>query len=279
MIKPVLRTLAAALLLSALSAGAGPFVHAETLRIGGTGAALGTMRILGDAFMRGRQAATIEVLPSLGSGGGIKALAANAIDLAVSSRDLKDEERAQGLRSQVYGRTALVFATPTSNPVDGVTSAELVALFGGEENVWPNGAPARPILRPKTETDTKLADDHIPGLRDAIESARTRSGVPMYFTDQEAADALERIPGSVGTTSLSVIISEKRHLKALALDGRVASPRSIADGSYPIIKSLYFVLSAEPSQLAKDFLDFTFSSEGRSILESTGHQALPGVTG
>jgi phosphate transport system substrate-binding protein len=198
------------------------------LKIGGTGAALGTMRLLGDAIMRSRQTATIEVLPSLGSGGGIKALA---------------------------------------------------ALFGGEVNVWRNGTPARAILRPHTESDTKLAAEHIPGLHEAIETARTRSGVPMYFTDQEAANALERIPGSVGTSSLSVILSEKRFLKALTLDGRIASSQSIADGSYPMLKTLYFVLPAEPSQLAKDFLDFTCSSEGQAILEKTGHQALPGVTG
>jgi phosphate transport system substrate-binding protein len=271
--------LAVLLLLAAMGASLVSSAYAQSLKIGGTGAALGTMRLLGDAIMRSRQTATIEVLPSLGSGGGIKALAANAIDLAVSSRDLKDEERAQGLRSQGYGRTAVVFVTPTSNPIGDVTNAELVALFGGEVNVWRNGIPARAILRLHTESDTKLAEEHIPGLHEAIETARTRSGVPMYFTNQEAADALERIPGSVGTSSLSVILSEKRFLKALTRDGRIASPRSIADGSYPMLKTLYFVLPAEPSQLAKDFLAFTFSSEGQAILEKTGHQAVPDVTG
>jgi phosphate transport system substrate-binding protein len=269
--------LAVLLLLAAMGASLVSSAYAQSLKIGGTGAALGTMRLLGDAIMRSRQTATIEVLPSLG--GGIKALAANAIDLAVISRDLKDEERAQGLRSQGYGRTAVVFVTPTSNPIGDVTSAELAALFGGEVNVWRNGTPARAILRPHTESDTKLAAEHIPGLHEAIETARTRSGVPMYFTDQEAANALERIPGSVGTSSLSVILSEKRFLKALTLDGRIASSQSIADGSYPMLKTPYFVLPAEPSQLAKDFLDFTCSSEGQAILEKTGHQALPGVTG
>ena len=279
MVKPALLALVAALLLSVLSAGTSPSAHAETLKIGGTGSAMGTMRILGDAFIRSHQAATIEVQPSLGSGGGIKALAANAIDLAVSSRDLKDDERAQGLRSQVYGKTALVFATPSSNPVGGVTSAELVALISGEMTVWPNGAPARPILRPKVETDTQLAEDHVVGMREALESARNRPAVPTYFTDQETADALERFPGSVGTMSLSLIISERRHLKALVLDGHVATPQSIADGSYPITKTFYFVLPVEPSQMVKDFVAFVYSPEGQSILEYSGHQTLPAVSG
>lgn len=277
--KSIVRTLLALLLLSAVNAGIAPLAHAEALKIGGTGAALGTMRLLATAFTRGHPAAAIEVLPSLGSSGGIKALAAGSIDLAVSSRDLKEAERAQGLQAQAYGKTALVFATPSDNSVDGVTSAEVVAMFGGTQGAWPNGTQARPILRPKVETDTKLAEEHITGLREAFESARNRPAVPLYYTDQEAADALERIPGSVGTMSLSLLISERRDLKALALDGRAATPQSIADGSYPITKTFFFVLPAEPSQFAKDFVAFVFSPEGRAILENNGHQVLPAVSG
>ena len=282
MLKPVVRTLVALLLLGAVNAGLPPSAHAETLRIGGTGAGVGTMRLLAEAFARKHQeyqVATIEVLPSLGSGGGIKALAAGSIDLAVSSRGLKDAERARGLHTRAYGRTALVFATPADNSVNSVTSAELAAIFGGTQNAWSNGTLVRPILRPKAETDTKLAEEHIPGLREALEKARSRPAVPLYFTDQETADALERIPGSVGTMSLSVIQSEKRRLKALTLDGHTATPQSIADGSYPIIKTLYFVIPAKPSQFCKVFLDFAYSAEGRAILEKAGQQALPAVSG
>jgi phosphate transport system substrate-binding protein len=279
MLKAAVRTLLAALVLSVLSTGASPFAHANKLRIGGTGAALGTMRILADAFMRNHPSTSIEILPSLGSGGGIKALAAGSINLAVSSRELKDDERAKGLRSQAYGKTAVVYATPSSNTVTGVTGTELTAIFSGTQITWSNGDQVRPILRPKVETDTKLAESHIPGMREAHESARGRSAVPLYFTDQEAASALERIPGFVGTMSLSLIISEQRQLKALALDGHVASPQSIADDSYPITKTLCFVLPAKPNQVTKDFFDFAFSEEGRAILENTGHQALPRVTG
>ena len=75
MLEPAVRTLVAALLLSAASAGASPCANAETLEIRGTGATLGTMQALADAFARKQSAAAIEVLPSLGSSGGIKALA------------------------------------------------------------------------------------------------------------------------------------------------------------------------------------------------------------
>jgi len=52
----------------------GGTAQAETLRISGTGVALGGIILLGDAFEAENPGTTIEVLPSLGSSGGIKAL-------------------------------------------------------------------------------------------------------------------------------------------------------------------------------------------------------------
>ena len=265
-----------ALLLFAAAVCLSANASAETLRIGGTGTALGTMRLLGEAYARTHKAVSIEVLPSLGSGGGIKAVLAGAIDLAVSTRDLKDDERAQGLSARIYGKTALVFATVRSTVASNITSAELVAMFGGTQTTWPDGHPVRPVLRPKAETDTQLAEEHISGMREALENARTRPAVPVQYTDQEAADALERIPGSLGTAALPVILAERRGLKVLALDGHVATPQSIADGTYPITKTCYFVMPAQPSAAVKEFLAFVYSPAGQAILEKNGHQALSG---
>src|SRR5258708_1091963 len=63
----------------------------EEIRIGGTGNALGPMHVLGQAFAKANPGVTVTVLPSLGSGGGIKAAANGAVQIAVSSRTLKDE--------------------------------------------------------------------------------------------------------------------------------------------------------------------------------------------
>ena len=62
-------------------------VHAETLKIGGTGAALGTMRALADSYTKSRSSnVKIIFVPGLGSGGGRKALSAGAIDIALTSK-------------------------------------------------------------------------------------------------------------------------------------------------------------------------------------------------
>ncbi len=70
--------------------------QAEEIKIGGTGGALATMQLLGDAYSKNHPETKIIVLPSLGSSGGIKAVLAGAIQVAVSSRPIKDSETSLG---------------------------------------------------------------------------------------------------------------------------------------------------------------------------------------
>jgi phosphate transport system substrate-binding protein len=80
------RAIAIALILSCLAgaAWAGP-VGAETIRLGGTGGPLEAMRLAGEAFHKTHPQTNVAIVPGLGSRGGIKALQAGAVDVAVSA--------------------------------------------------------------------------------------------------------------------------------------------------------------------------------------------------
>lgn len=108
------------------------------IRIGGTGAALATLQILGDAFKKTRAPVTIVIVPSLGSGGGIKAVLAGAIDLAaVIGRPLKEAERGQGAIATGYARTPFVFATAAATKVLAITLRELPNIYSGDKVTGP----------------------------------------------------------------------------------------------------------------------------------------------
>ena len=62
--------------------------NAQTLRVGGTGAAAGMMKTLGEAFSAATPGVRLDIVPSLGSSGGIAAVRDGALDLAVPSREL-----------------------------------------------------------------------------------------------------------------------------------------------------------------------------------------------
>lgn len=245
--------------------------QAEPVRIAGTGAALGTMRLLADAFHATGTPIRVSVLPAIGSGGGIKAVLGGGAEIAVISRPATAEEQARGASALEYGRTPFVFATWPGNPIDGVTLAEVAELYAGKRTQWANGKPVRLVLRPMADIDTQLLAGLSPALRDAVASAGKRPGMIVADTDSEAADLIERTEGSFGVTSLGLVLSERRKIKVLKLDGMAPGAKSLADGRYGLQKRLYLVTVPRSGPGAREFAAFVQSRSGRAILERTGH--------
>lgn len=243
----------------------------ETLRVGGTGAALGGMNLLAEAFMQADPEVRVVVLPSLGSGGGIKALVAGKIDLAVSARPLKASEQAEGLVEKEYARTPVVFASREDTWAEGVRLAQLHHIYSGEVNAWPDGTRLRLVMRPATETDTKLLRGLSPEMDKAVEVATERRDLFVAINDQDNASALEDIRGSLGLISLAQMKTEQRRLKPLALDGMEGTLQALQDGTYPYAKSLYLISPPKPARPAAAFMRFVWSPEGRRILTSHGN--------
>ena len=140
-------TLLLALLIFPSLGSADPLEPAATkISIGGSGGPLGTMQILAEAFKKTHPHATIVIVPSLGSSGGMKALLAGALDIAVISRQLKDAERSQGIVVTEYARTPFVFATATQANVSAISTHELVSIYKGERKTWPDGRDRKSVV-------------------------------------------------------------------------------------------------------------------------------------
>ena len=259
------------LLVPAVSQAQQPAQAATRIRIGGSGSALGTLRLLADAFEKTHPQASFVIVPSLGSGGGIRALQAGAIDLAVISRPLKDSERGPDVLATEYARTPLVFAVAVTTNVSAVTTPELVSIYAGERKTWADGQPLRLVLRPDTESDTDILKSVSPGMSQAVTAAHARHGMITALTDKANAESLETIPGAVGTTTLAQIFSEKRGLRPLALDGVSPSPATLANGKYLYYKTLFTVSGPRTPPSAHQFAAFVRSPAGRDILEKNGH--------
>jgi len=247
---------------------------AATIKIGGTGGAIGTMTVLGEAFSKVHPQAKAILVPGLGSGGGRKALMGGAIDIAVTSQAEKDSEKLDGAIATLYGRSPFIFATSKKNPALNLTTLDLVDLWSLKRTTWPDGSRLRLILRPATDSDTALLKSISPAMAEAVKSALAREGMKIALSDSDSADTLETIEGALGTSSLALIISEKRSLKALAVNGVTPSPRTITDGTYPYFKSMYLLTGPKPSQATQEFVSFVRSARGREILGQLGHWAV-----
>ena len=246
-------------------------VRAEEIRIGGTGSALATMQLLGEAYARTRPGTQINVLPSLGSGGGIKAVLAGVIQIAVTSRPLKDAELKAGAVEIEYGRTPFIFATAVTNRTASLTLQELADIYAGKTARWPDGTPIRLVLRPVGDSDSDMIKSMSAALRDGLIAAEQRKGMAFAVTDQDAADMLEKVRGALGPFTLAQLLTEQRKLKALRVNNVEPGAQSIADGSYPYFKQLFMVTTAKTPAAARQFMAFVQSASSRELLLRNGY--------
>lgn len=255
-----------------------PFsLAAEVFRIGGTGGDLGTMRQLARAYEKTNPDATIQVLPSLGSSGGVKAVLAGAIDLGLSSRPMNKKEVAAGAVAIAYAKTPLVFTVPERNQQKNISTTDVLSIYTGQLKYFEDGSLIRLVLRPRVDADTQLLYHFIPGMEAADTEARNRHGVPTAYNDQETASFLEQTPGAFGPISMSVVRGEGRRLNILTLDGVMPNSAALIDSRYPLFKTFYFVTSRTPSDWVKAYMAFSRGPAGRAIMEQIGHQILGGT--
>ncbi|HSD59290.1 MAG TPA: substrate-binding domain-containing protein [Burkholderiales bacterium] len=250
-------------LLLANAAGA-----ADAIRVGGNGAGTMLLQRVVPEFVRAHPEAQMNVIGNLGSNGGLKALAAGALDVAVIAKPLGAEERSRGFVEIPLGRSPLVFASTKEHP--GLTLKEVAAIFRGDVTTWPDGSLVRLVLRPKTDSETADLRAMSPEMDGAVSAAFGRPGTVLATTDPEAAEALEKVPGSLGTTSLGVIMMDSRGLRAIRLNGVEPSLKNLESGQYPYSRALYLVIPAKPARGVSELLQFLRSPPGRNLLASLG---------
>jgi phosphate transport system substrate-binding protein len=245
--------------------------NGATIKVGGTGAALGVMRVLGESFKKTNPTVDVVVVPGLGSGGGRKALMGGALGIAITSRPGKAEEKLEGATARLYGRSPFVFAVQTKNKTTNLTIQDIIDIYGDKKISWPNGARLRLVLRPITDSDSELLFGIGPDMEQALKSAHKRDEMAIAMTDEDSATMIESTPGGFGSSVLSLILSEKRALKFLSVKGITPSPKSIANGTYPWFKSFYLLTKPDASAAARAFGDFVLSAPAQPMLEKLGH--------
>ena len=101
--------------------------------------------------------------------------------------------------------------------------------------------------------------------------ALARPGLVTATSDQENAETLERLEGSLGAVALSQIATENRNLKVLTHDGILPQAGGVLEHGVIFNKDLFIVSTASPSPLASKFMAFMFSDQARVILSETDH--------
>ncbi len=264
-------TPAGTLLLMALWYGGA--MAAEGVRAGGTGGATGLVVHLGMVFTA-QTGIGVEIIPGLGSGGGINAVADGVLDIAVSGRPLAPAELARGLVPAVLIRTPYVLAA--SRPAaTSMTDQAIIDAYTKERMTWPDGSPIKVILRPRPESDNAALMSLFPGMAAALEEARKRTELPVTATDQDNADLAEALPGSLIGATYTQLRTEARKLQMVAINGVAPTIEAFENGTYRYGKVLSVIRHQQPSAAAMRFIAFMQSAQGIKAMREAG--CLPGV--
>jgi len=227
------------------------------------------MERIGEAFSAAHPNDKVEVLPGLGSSGGISALAAGVLHVAVSGRPLKDEERAKNLDSAPFLDTP--FALATSHPKPQMLSkSQVVAIYDGSLRQWPDGKEIKPILRPKSDAAAAFMAASFAGMPAAVEKLRQGPDVPVAATDQDNVEAAQKTANSFAGMTLVQFTAERPRLRLIALDGIEPSIAAMETGSYALKMRLHLATNAQPSPTVQRFLQFLRSPEGARIVRENG---------
>ena len=209
---------------------------------------------LSEAYMEEKTDVKVTYNPT-GSGSGIQAVLEGRCDIGLSSRDLKDEEKAE-LTGTVVAIDGIAVIVNPQNPVKDLTIEQIAALYKGEVTNWSEvgGADAPVVL---------IGREAASGTRDGFESITDTEDVCKYYQElTSTGDVVQTVasnPNAIGYASLA---SVKDSVKLISVEGVTPSTETIQNGSYKIQRNFVMVTkkNAELSPAAKSFFEFATSS-------------------
>lgn len=250
---------------------AGPALS-KTLKVGGTGAATALLDQLAPAF-EAETGIKLEVFSGIGTSGANAAVADGKLGLAVSGRNLRDKEKERGLKLGAAYRTPFGLVTSREGP-DSLKKSEVLAIYQADNPLWRDGTPILINLRPADESDNVIMEEYFPGMAQTLQRLRKRRDLSIAATDQDNLDVAERAKGSLTATTLVQMLTEKRNLRFVAIDGVPATLENYRNGSYPYGKTLYVIVPPTMSPEAGSFLAFLAGPAGQTLTREAGLIAL-----
>lgn len=105
------------------------------IAVGGSTSVAPVMQKLADAYKAINPDVEIEIQQT-GSGAGITATIEGAVDLGMSSRELKDDEKAKGIEGMTIAMDGIAVIVNKENTAEDLTSEQIRQIFTGEVTEW-----------------------------------------------------------------------------------------------------------------------------------------------
>jgi phosphate transport system substrate-binding protein len=187
---------------------------------------------------------------------GIADLQRGIADGAMVSRGLQPGDP-PGLVLTRLARSGVCLVTNRSNPVPGITRAEVQGIVAGTITSWAQVAGAR-----RTDAIVPVALDDTTGGAQVFESVFLDPGTPSLYrpvtfaADTQLRDFVEQTPAAFGYVDLALT----GPLHAMGFDGVGCTRATVASGAYPGARPLGVVTRGRPRGALARFLRWARTS-------------------
>ena len=227
-----------------------------------------------------------------GSGTGVSAMINGTVDIASSSRKMKDKEIALAKKNgiepveHVVGHDALAIFLHKDNPIDEITIDQLKAVYaeGGTFEKWSDlgvsvpGCSSDEIVRVSRQNNSGT----YAYFKKAVlgKGAEYKLGSRDMHGSKDVVDLVEKTPCAIGYSGLAYA---NDHIKMPCVrmtdDGECVNPTvpTASDGSYPIARPLLMYTAGQPEGATKAYLEWILSKEGQCIILEKGYAPASAV--
>ena len=255
---------------SSTSAAAGSTASSTAAALSGNVAAGGSTSMknviaaLTEGFAEVEPGVTVSYDPT-GSGAGITGAADKTLDIGLSSRALKDDEKAD-VDGTTIALDGIAIIVNNASKVENLTVDQLKQMFTGEITNWSEvGGDDGEIVLIGREAGS--------GTRDGFESIVDVKDSCKYAQELTATgaviSAVEANPLAIGYASLSAVGDT---VKMVTVGGVECSEETVKDGSYEVQRPFVFVTnkSVTLSEQAQAFFDFATSADAADLIRTAG---------
>ena len=245
-----------------------------------------TMVILGqrlaEEYMKANRGAVVQVNGG-GSGTGIAALINGTVDLAMSSRPMKDDEK----QKVKQNRGADVVETPVAldalgvfvnaaSPVQQLTIAQVRDIFQGKTTNWKEiGGPDATIVLYGRESSSGTYDyfrEHVLEKGDFAPRVQTLQGTAAII------NAVGHDKNGIGYGG----IAYAKNVRAIAIASESGpaippSEQTVAGGTYPLSRKLFLYYPRTAPERAKKFVEWSLTPDAQALVTKVGYFPLTKV--
>lgn len=241
----------------------------EKIRVAGAGGMIPLLTELAKTYMAEHNNVVIEVAQrSIESKGGVMSAAEGRVEIGMSARPLKDDEKGLGLQMTEIARLATVFGVNRSVTLKELTSEQICQIYGGRITSWKELGGGKDAIMALSRTDHDATKETVRKGIPCFKNLKEASSVVTIATAPEMTKVLAMRPNSIGITDAIAVDGSAGEIVPLKIDGIDPTPEQVKSGRYKIIKNFYLVTKGPASGPAREFIGFIKGPKGAKIIES-----------